>query len=98
MRHSRGDASRSRKAGDFWRSGSADSGNRQAGGGAKRARSDTGKGKARANAVAASPAAQVSNTRDVKRRVYLAMLPSKGTSPWDTLAAAEKLRFAALFA
>ena len=80
------------------RSGSADSGNRQAGGGAKRARSDTGKGKARASAPAASPTVQVSETRDVNRRVNLGMLPSKGTSPWDTLAAAEKLRFAALFA
>jgi hypothetical protein len=96
MRHSRGDASRSRKAGDFLRSGSADSGNRQAGGGAKRARSDTGKGRARANAVAAAPAAQVSKTNDRGRLVTLAMLPSKGTSPWGTLAAAVELPFAAL--
>ena len=98
MRHSRGDASRSRKAGDFLRSGSADSGNRQAGRGAKRARSDAGKGKARASAPAASPTAQVSKTNDRGRLVTLAMLPSKGTSPWDTPAVAEKLPFAALFA
>ena len=56
-----------------------------------------GKGKARANAVAGSPTAQVSKTRDVKRRVNLGMLPSKGTSPWDTPAVAVKLRFAALY-
>ena len=80
------------------RSGSADSGNRQAGGGAKRARGDTGKGKARTFAPAASPTAQVSKTNDRGRLVNLGMLPSKGTSPWGTPAVAEKLRFAALFA
>ena len=97
MRSSGGGASRSRKAEGFLRSGRADSGNQQAGGGAKRARSDMGKGKARANAVAGSPTAQVSKTRDVKRRVNLGMLPSKGTSPWDTPAVAVKLPFAALY-